>query len=198
MMLKLVQNGKLPFTKFEYVLAWFYRETICLYLFLKAASNPTVKWRDGKYRLKWGGLAEEILEKKSVDIQKTPIKSNSNLIDEKSYQFLNINSSSLITNGKKILNHKRNNSYSVLMNSNNNNNSNSLNNNNTSNISGESTINENALNLAESKSQITRPFHQHHHSISTPISAQAYPQLLVQITNEIDISDLKFKDSKQV
>lgn len=183
MMLKIVQNGKLPFTKFEYVLAWFYRETICLYLFIKAATNPTVKWRDGKYRLKWGGLAEEIIEKKSTEL-KAPIKSNSNLIDEKSYQFINISSSSLVTNGKKIFNHKRNNSYSVLMNSNNNN-------------IGENNINQN-LNVSENKSQTPRSLHQHHHSISTPISAQAYPQLLVQTTNEIDISDLKFKDSKLV
>ena len=125
------------------MLAWFYRETICLYLFLKAASNPTVKWRDGIYRLKWGGLAEEIVEKKSIEL-KAPIKSNSNLIDEKSYQFINISSSSLVTNGKKIFNHKRNNSYSVLMNNNNNN---SL----ISNNIGENTINQN-LNLAENKS----------------------------------------------
>ncbi len=48
------------------------------------------------------------------------------------------------------------------------------------------------------KDQTPRSLHQHHHSISTPISAQAYPQLLVQTTNEIDISDLKFKDSKLV
>jgi hypothetical protein len=119
------------------VLAWFYRETICLYLFIKAATNPTVKWRDGKYRLKWGGLAEEIIEKKSTEL-KAPIKSNSNLIDEKSYQFINISSSSLVTNGKKIFNHKRNNSYSVLMNSNNNN-------------IGENNINQN-LNVSENKS----------------------------------------------
>jgi len=129
------------------VLAWFYRETICLYLFIKAATNPTVKWRDGKYRLKWGGLAEEIIEKKSTEL-KAPIKSNSNLIDEKSYQFINISSSSLVTNGKKIFNHKRNNSYSVLMNNNNNNNNN---NNLISNNIGENTINQN-LNLAENKS----------------------------------------------
>ena len=60
MLLKTVQNGKLPFSKFEYIIAWLYRELICFYLFLKAAANPTVKWRDGVYRLKWGGLAEEI------------------------------------------------------------------------------------------------------------------------------------------
>lgn len=65
LLLKIVQNGKLPFSKFDYVISWFYRESICLYLFVKAASNPTVKWRDGKYLLKWGGLAEEIKDEKA-------------------------------------------------------------------------------------------------------------------------------------
>ena len=59
-MLKVVQNGKLPFSKLDFVISWFYRETICFYLFVKAAANPTVKWRQGRYRLRWGGLAEEI------------------------------------------------------------------------------------------------------------------------------------------
>lgn len=60
LMLRLVQNGQLPFKKFDYVVSWLYRETICLYLFVKAASNPTVKWRNGQYKLLWWGLAQEI------------------------------------------------------------------------------------------------------------------------------------------
>jgi ABC-type antimicrobial peptide transport system permease subunit len=181
MMLKLVQNGKLPFSKFDYVLAWIYRETICIYLFLKAASDNTVKWRDGKYRLKWGGLAEEIVENKYDT--KSPTKSNSNLVDEKSNQFINVSSSSLATtNGKKVFSHKRNSSYSVLMNNNNNNN-NLINN-------VQSNTTENFKLLTEPKNQI-RAHHQHHHSISTPISVQTYPQLLVQTTNETDFKDIK-------
>jgi hypothetical protein len=65
-LLTICQNGSLPFSKFEYMLSWLYRESICFYLFCKAAANPTVKWRQGKYRLKWGGLAEEIVEQKSA------------------------------------------------------------------------------------------------------------------------------------
>jgi hypothetical protein len=64
----------LPFNKFEYVISWLYRESICFYLFIKAASNPTVKWRDGKYRLKWGGLAEEI---KDINKKETKLLQNS-------------------------------------------------------------------------------------------------------------------------
>ncbi len=29
-------------------------------MFLQAAIDPTVQWRHGKYKLKWGGLAEEV------------------------------------------------------------------------------------------------------------------------------------------
>lgn len=65
-----LKNGRLPFNKFEYLLCWLYRETICYYLFLKAI-NPTVKWRDGTYRLKWGGLSELVKdnsrEKSTID-----------------------------------------------------------------------------------------------------------------------------------
>ncbi len=67
-LLKICQNGSLPFSKFEYMLSWLYRESICFYLFCKAAANPTVKWRQGKYRLKWGGFAEEIVDQKSQNV----------------------------------------------------------------------------------------------------------------------------------
>lgn len=60
----------MPYNKFEYLLCWLYRETICYYLFLKAI-NPTVKWRDGTYRLKWGGLSklvkDQAREKLAID-----------------------------------------------------------------------------------------------------------------------------------
>ena len=70
-LLTTAQNSKLPFTKFEFVVSWMYRETICLYLFIQAAINPTVQWRHGVYRLKWGGLAEEISKTKPDTITKT-------------------------------------------------------------------------------------------------------------------------------
>ncbi len=62
-LLSLTQNGRLPFSKFHFLVAWLYRESICFYLFLKAAWDPTVKWRNGRYRLRWGGYAEEIIDK---------------------------------------------------------------------------------------------------------------------------------------
>ena len=67
----------MPFTKCEYIIAWFYRESICFYLFLKAASNPTVKWREGKYLLKWGSRAVKIEDKNSANTptKASPVKS---------------------------------------------------------------------------------------------------------------------------
>lgn len=72
-LLSITQNSKLPFSKFEYVITWLYRETICYYLFMKAAVNPTVQWRHGKYRLKWGGLAEEIVTHSNDNLKKQPL-----------------------------------------------------------------------------------------------------------------------------
>jgi ceramide glucosyltransferase len=59
-LLSVVQNGPLPFGKFEYVVSWLYREMTALPTFLRALFNQTVIWRTGTYRLKWGGVAEEI------------------------------------------------------------------------------------------------------------------------------------------
>uniref|UniRef100_A0A915KAT7 Uncharacterized protein n=1 Tax=Romanomermis culicivorax TaxID=13658 RepID=A0A915KAT7_ROMCU len=53
-------GGALPFTKREFILAWLYRETSALPLFLKSLCNMKVTWRSRSYHLKWGGEAEEI------------------------------------------------------------------------------------------------------------------------------------------
>ena len=175
MLLNIVQGAgrPLPFNKFEYVVAWLYRESICVYLFLKAACNPTVKWRNGKYRLKWGGLAEFVpdathdadattttKDKSSSKLLKVPAaasaatallaavnvnenasaqNNNSNKQSLKSSlsdtgasqptpqqqqqltKALGVSSSSYSTGGNT--NHKRTNSYSLMMNANNANNS---------------------------------------------------------------------------
>jgi len=71
-LLKICQNGNLPFNLFKYMLSWLYRESICFYLFCKAAVNPTVQWRQGKYRLKWGGLAEKVEPKNQKTVSSSP------------------------------------------------------------------------------------------------------------------------------
>jgi len=54
------QNGPLPFTKFEYLVAWLYREFMGPYLFLTALlwRPSVVTWTTRQYRLRWGGLSE--------------------------------------------------------------------------------------------------------------------------------------------
>lgn len=60
MLLSVVQNGLLPFNKWEFVVAWTFRECGALYLFLHALWNPTIRWRAGLYRLRWGGAVEVV------------------------------------------------------------------------------------------------------------------------------------------
>ncbi|XP_071954452.1 ceramide glucosyltransferase-like isoform X2 [Antedon mediterranea] len=58
--LRIVQNDKLNFSKFDFVVAWLYRELMTPYLFMKGMMKTTVTWRNQTYRLKWGGELEEV------------------------------------------------------------------------------------------------------------------------------------------
>lgn len=218
MLLKIVQNGKLPFNKFEYVVSWVYRESICFYLFIKAASNPTVKWRSGKYRLRWGGLAEEIKESKDVDVKSQlpeiivvksgensssalPLTQTSPTLPNGLSKKLSITSNGL--GSSKYTSHKRTNSYSVMINNNNSNSSDmehsqistptsfhSTNYNNSSAHSSTSNLNnqsKGSLLQQQHSSQLKSGLnpmyrsHQHHHSISTPISSSTFYQQQPQL-----------------
>lgn len=55
-----LQNGPLKISKFEFLVAWLLRESMAFYLTLKAHSNSKIVWRNRKYRVRWGGLAEEV------------------------------------------------------------------------------------------------------------------------------------------
>ncbi|XP_048788424.1 ceramide glucosyltransferase isoform X2 [Lagopus muta] len=57
-----VQGGALCFSKLDYAVAWFIRESMTIYIFLSALWDPTISWRTGRYRLRCGGTAEEILD----------------------------------------------------------------------------------------------------------------------------------------
>jgi len=65
-LLSIVQNGPLPFGKFEYVVSWLFREFTSLPLFLRALFNPTISWRTGTYKLKWGGVAMQLPKSNST------------------------------------------------------------------------------------------------------------------------------------
>ncbi|KAM4708168.1 ceramide glucosyltransferase [Discoglossus pictus] len=57
-----VQGGAPSFSKLDYAVAWFIRESMTIYIFLSALWDPTISWRTGRYRLRCGGTAEEILD----------------------------------------------------------------------------------------------------------------------------------------
>ncbi|XP_018332289.1 ceramide glucosyltransferase [Agrilus planipennis] len=59
-LLSIVQNGLLPFNKFDFVIGWLFRECSGPYLFLHALFDPAIKWRTRVYKLSWGGVAQEV------------------------------------------------------------------------------------------------------------------------------------------
>lgn len=58
-LLSIIQNGSLPFNKFDFVIGWIFREVSGPYLFTCAIWDPAIRWRARTYRLRWGGVAEE-------------------------------------------------------------------------------------------------------------------------------------------
>ncbi|XP_017489025.1 PREDICTED: ceramide glucosyltransferase-B-like [Rhagoletis zephyria] len=64
-LLIIIQKSNLPFSKIDFVIAWLLRELFALILFARALWEPDIRWRTGTYKLKWGGVAEEISEIKS-------------------------------------------------------------------------------------------------------------------------------------
>ena len=57
-LLLVVQNGELPFNKFEFLVMWMYREITAPYLYANAIAHPEIKWRTNSFRIKFGGIAE--------------------------------------------------------------------------------------------------------------------------------------------
>jgi len=58
---RMLENGHLQLSKCDFLFAWFVRETLTPYIILSALWDPTISWRTGKYRLRCGGKAEEVL-----------------------------------------------------------------------------------------------------------------------------------------
>ncbi|KAK3083877.1 hypothetical protein FSP39_004465, partial [Pinctada imbricata] len=55
-----VENGSLPFSKFEFLVAWLLRECLAFYLTIQSHRTSIVNWRHKKYKVHWGGTIEEI------------------------------------------------------------------------------------------------------------------------------------------
>ncbi|XP_063989896.1 ceramide glucosyltransferase [Diachasmimorpha longicaudata] len=62
-MLCIVQNSPLPLNKLEFMCGWILSEMTRPYLFIQAVLDPLIQWRSRVYKLKWGGLAEEVKAK---------------------------------------------------------------------------------------------------------------------------------------
>ncbi|KAK3599100.1 hypothetical protein CHS0354_024439 [Potamilus streckersoni] len=59
-LLRITENGPLPFSKSEFLVAWLLRECASFYLSMRCHGTSLVVWRHRKYRLRWGGTIEEI------------------------------------------------------------------------------------------------------------------------------------------
>merc|ERR1712209_172760 len=62
-LIHVVQGGSLPFSKFEFLVMWLFRECGAPYLFLHALLHPAIRWRTHEFRLQWGGRAEPVVGK---------------------------------------------------------------------------------------------------------------------------------------
>jgi hypothetical protein len=60
------QNGPLPFSKFDFVVAWLFREISSPYLLVKSQVSNKIMWRHRSYVVRWGGFLEELHEKARV------------------------------------------------------------------------------------------------------------------------------------
>ncbi|XP_050497266.1 ceramide glucosyltransferase-B [Diabrotica virgifera virgifera] len=60
MLLSIIQNGSLPFKRFDFIIGWLFRELSGPYLFLVALCHPEIKWRNRVFKLTWGGMAQEV------------------------------------------------------------------------------------------------------------------------------------------
>jgi len=58
---RVLENGYLQISKIDFLVAWLVRETLTPYVILCALWDPTINWRTGRYRLRCGGKAEEVL-----------------------------------------------------------------------------------------------------------------------------------------
>ncbi|XP_013397039.1 ceramide glucosyltransferase-B isoform X2 [Lingula anatina] len=58
----IMQNGPMTFSKFEFVVAWMFREITSIFILLKAEVSTVVQWRAKKFRLRYGGVVEEMRE----------------------------------------------------------------------------------------------------------------------------------------
>ncbi|CAG0896925.1 unnamed protein product [Darwinula stevensoni] len=58
-LLSVVNKGGKQMNKFQFLVCWIFRESSSLFVYLRAFSMPSIRWRTGTYRLRWGGKVKE-------------------------------------------------------------------------------------------------------------------------------------------
>ncbi|CAF0723554.1 unnamed protein product [Adineta ricciae] len=77
-MLRITQGGPLPFSKFEFAIAWLVRELSAYYIYFKAfTGSSTIRWRGKEYQLGSGTRAEEIYSPPSSPVPTIVIEASS-------------------------------------------------------------------------------------------------------------------------
>ncbi|KAL4236872.1 hypothetical protein ACF0H5_005257 [Mactra antiquata] len=64
--MKHLEHGSIPFSKFDFVVCWFINEIGYMLLLLQSHLEPAITWRGRHFKLKWGGVVEEIYTKQTV------------------------------------------------------------------------------------------------------------------------------------
>ncbi|CAH1772739.1 unnamed protein product [Owenia fusiformis] len=62
-LLLVVNNGPITFTKFDFLIGWIFRELTSITLMIRAHASPTIEWRSRRFKLQWGGLVTELKPK---------------------------------------------------------------------------------------------------------------------------------------
>ncbi|KAA0193565.1 Ceramide glucosyltransferase [Fasciolopsis buskii] len=71
-------------TRLEYLIAWIFSELTAVPNHIGAAFKRELQWRDKKFRVRWGGLAEQVCPKQSVTCEMKKDNSCSDLNDSMS------------------------------------------------------------------------------------------------------------------
>ncbi|CAG5129557.1 unnamed protein product [Candidula unifasciata] len=59
-LLLVIQQGPLPFSKFEFLVGWLLNEISYPILIIRALWDPIITWRSRRYRVRWGGITTEV------------------------------------------------------------------------------------------------------------------------------------------
>ncbi|UJR21391.1 hypothetical protein I4U23_024481 [Adineta vaga] len=77
-MLRITQGGPLPFSKFEFAIAWLVRELSAYYIYFKAfTGSSTIRWRGKEYRLGSGTRAVEIFSPPTSSVPTIVVETSS-------------------------------------------------------------------------------------------------------------------------